>query len=496
MAIYSLIVSRVSRSDGRSALAAAAYRSGSRLHDKRTGQTFDYKRRKGITDSFITLPDYAPDWASDRLALWNEAEAAEKRKNSTVAREFMVALPAELSPEQRRELVQRFVCALVDVYGFAIDTAIHEPSKKGDDRNHHAHLLASSRVLTAEGFKEKTRVLDDSISGPKEITKIRKMWASFANEALEKARIDARIDHRSNVMIAADKKDEIEQLEKEATALEASASKINSFSDIKKGIKAVLPHLSALFVRNPVEKAALLREKIESLYSQVSILSQPILAHQGVVKTAIKRKEQERLAKELAAKHEAQRKRQIQKQLEEEKQRLEADRLAEIERVKRLELRSNKKTIQNQLSGIFEKNNCDKARIEPLVSAVLRLRKDVDLLRDNQTLNPNALMMMNPTFSQLRKLLNNSHEKRMLIKSLKENRLLDDDRLNSHDLYEYAKIILENDNMEIVESLLVFCAYEGALKEHELELKPEATKIEPEESEDDYHHNWNNGPSM
>lgn len=168
--------------------------------------------------------------------------------------------------------------------------------------------------------------------------------------------------------------------------------------------------------------------------------------------------------------------------------------MQKIERVKRQQLRSNEKIIQNQLDGIFEKNNCDKARIEPLVSAVLRLRRDVDLLRDNQTLNPNALMMINPTFSQLRKLLNNPNEKRMLVKSLKENGLLDDDRLNSHDLYEYAKVILENDNMEIVESLLVFCAFEGALKEPEPKL--EATKIEPEEPDDDRDYSWNNGPSM
>ena len=97
MAIYHLSVKTVSRSAGRSATGAAAYRSGERIVDERTGEVHDYTRKGGVLFSEIVTPVDAPEWAFDRSALWNAAEQAETRKNSTVAREFIVALPAELS---------------------------------------------------------------------------------------------------------------------------------------------------------------------------------------------------------------------------------------------------------------------------------------------------------------------------------------------------------------------------------------------------------------
>lgn len=195
MAIFHLSVKTISRSAGRSATAAIAYRSGEKVMDERTGLVHDYTRRRGVEHTEIFLPENAPAWASQREQLWNAAELAEKRKNSTVAREFEVALPAELNREQRLELVREFARDLVQRHGMAVDVAIHEPGKEGDHRNHHAHILCSTRRLTPEGFKDKTRELDDQKSG--EVSHWRERWAEMSNRHLENAGRKERIDHRS-----------------------------------------------------------------------------------------------------------------------------------------------------------------------------------------------------------------------------------------------------------------------------------------------------------
>ncbi len=195
MATYHLSAKTISRSQGRSATAAAAYRSGARIDDERTGLIHDYRRRRGVEASLLILPDGAPDWASDRARLWNAAEHAETRKNSTVAREFEIALPAELDAEQRQRLAADFARELVLRHGCAADVAIHRPGRAGDSRNHHAHLLLTTRRLTAAGFAEKTRELDDLKSG--EIGRWRARFAEVQNERLREAGVEARVDHRS-----------------------------------------------------------------------------------------------------------------------------------------------------------------------------------------------------------------------------------------------------------------------------------------------------------
>lgn len=195
MAIYHLCIKTISRSAGRSATAAIAYRAGEKVTDERTGLVHDYTRRSGIDDTELFLPENSPTWAEDRATLWNAAEMAEKRKNSTVAREFEVALPAELSRDQRLELVREFAGELVKRHGMAVDVALHEPGREGDKRNYHAHILCSTRRLTPEGFTEKTRELDDRKTG--EVDYWRARWAEIANIHLERAGIESRVDHRS-----------------------------------------------------------------------------------------------------------------------------------------------------------------------------------------------------------------------------------------------------------------------------------------------------------
>ena len=132
MATYHLSAKTISRSHGRCATAAAAYRSGVRITDERTGVIHDYQRRTGVEATFLLLPASAPDWGRDRARLWNAAELAETRKNSTVAREFEIALPAELDAEQRQRLAVDFARELVLRHGCAADVAIHRPGRAGD----------------------------------------------------------------------------------------------------------------------------------------------------------------------------------------------------------------------------------------------------------------------------------------------------------------------------------------------------------------------------
>ncbi len=195
MAIYHLSVKTISRSAGRSATAAAAYRAGVKIADERTGELHDYTRKGGIEYIELVLPAHEPDWATNREKLWNAAEQAETRKNSTVAREFEIALPSELSPEERRRLAVDFAKEIVARHGCAADVAIHAPGKGGDNRNHHAHILCSTRQLTQAGFTKKTRELDDKKTG--EIDRWRKRFAELQNERFQENGIASAVDHRS-----------------------------------------------------------------------------------------------------------------------------------------------------------------------------------------------------------------------------------------------------------------------------------------------------------
>ncbi len=195
MAIFHLSVKTISRSAGRSATAAAAYRAGVKITDERTGEIHDYQRRTGVESILLLLPANAPDWATDRAALWNAAEWAETRKNSTVAREFEIALPAELSTDERKLLAHAFARQIVERHGCAVDVAIHTPGKKGDDRNHHAHILLTTRRLTATGFTKKTRELDDLKTG--EIRWWREQFANMQNLYLFRHGHGTPVDHRS-----------------------------------------------------------------------------------------------------------------------------------------------------------------------------------------------------------------------------------------------------------------------------------------------------------
>jgi ATP-dependent exoDNAse (exonuclease V) alpha subunit len=211
MAIYFLNLKTFGRSGGSSAVSAAAYRSGERIKDERTGKTYDHTDRQDVMHKEIILPaEFAGDavsWARDRSSLWNTAESAESRINARVAREYLVALPAELSPTQQLQLARGFSQELSDRYRFGVDLTIHEPRNYpgSDPRNFHAHLLATTREVRIEGLGAKTTLewndakRRESGMGPaiNELLYVRERWAGVTNEALERAHVAARVDHRS-----------------------------------------------------------------------------------------------------------------------------------------------------------------------------------------------------------------------------------------------------------------------------------------------------------
>ena len=209
MAIYHLSVKPVSRGGGRSATAASAYRAAELVRDHTTGQTFDYSRKRGVEHAEIVLPTEAArrdiNWARDREGLWNAAERAENRSNSRVAREYELALPHELGKAQRLELVRAFAAEIANRHGVAVDFAIHAPHREGDTRNHHAHVLATTRVIEPGGLGEKATIEWSDTNrrkaklepAKKEIEAIRERWAQLSNERLHEHGIEARIDHRS-----------------------------------------------------------------------------------------------------------------------------------------------------------------------------------------------------------------------------------------------------------------------------------------------------------
>ena len=199
MAVYHFSAKTVSRSAGRSSTAAAAYRSGERIVDERTGEIHDYTRKGGVVDSLVVLPQGG---TMNRAELWNKVEAHHKRGDATVAREFVVALPAELDAAQRQELARTYARELADKYGVGVDLNVHAPGHEGDQRNHHAHILLTACYCGPTGTLGKKAVELDPIHcqrhGLANVVEVeREAWERHANQALEKAGQQARIDHRS-----------------------------------------------------------------------------------------------------------------------------------------------------------------------------------------------------------------------------------------------------------------------------------------------------------
>ncbi|WP_165191669.1 MobQ family relaxase [Caulobacter soli] len=180
MAQYRLEIQPFKRSEGRSSVAASAYRSASVLRDERLEMVFDYSAKGGVAFTGIMGPEDAPAALLDRERLWNAAEAADKRSDSRTAREILISLPHELSDDQRHALVRAFVAESLVAKGMIADYGVHYPDSHGDARNHHAHIMVTTRRVGPEGFGFKARDWDN----PDAVRALRLEWELIQNQHL------------------------------------------------------------------------------------------------------------------------------------------------------------------------------------------------------------------------------------------------------------------------------------------------------------------------
>jgi hypothetical protein len=218
MAIYHCTCKIISRGQGRSAVGAAAYRSGEKLYNEYDGIEHDYTKKGGVVYSEIMLCENAPKEYQDRQTLWNAVEQIEKSSKAQLAREYEVALPVELSREEQIKLVRDFAKENFVDNGMCVDFSIHDK----EDGNPHAHIMLTTRPIEQDnswGVKQKKEYILDK-NGQKQYDKkkqtykcktvkttnwdskeflqrSRESWAEKINQELEKKSLPQRIDHRS-----------------------------------------------------------------------------------------------------------------------------------------------------------------------------------------------------------------------------------------------------------------------------------------------------------
>jgi ATP-dependent exoDNAse (exonuclease V) alpha subunit len=190
MAIYHFSAKVFSRKSGASAVGKAAYRSGEDLYDRTIDETFNYAHRKNdISYKEIMTPDNVPKWAMDRQELWTKVEEIEKRKDSQLAREFVVALPCELSLDKNISIIKKYVADNFVSKGMIADIAIHD----AESHNPHAHVMLTMREITKEGFGKKNRQWNEKGN----LILWRKEWEEIVNDSLEENGINEKVDHRT-----------------------------------------------------------------------------------------------------------------------------------------------------------------------------------------------------------------------------------------------------------------------------------------------------------
>lgn len=217
MAIFHMSFSNISAGKGRSAIASAAYRSGKKLFDQKEGRSYFYARSV-MPESFILTPKNAPAWASDREKLWNEVERKDRRANSRYAKEFNVALPVELSEDEQKELLTKYVQENFVDEGMVADVAIH----RDHPDNPHAHVMLTNRPFNPDGTwglkSKRENILDENgkktYTGNSRFPRSRKVWlvdwdkkekinqwrhnwAVSVNQVLEQKNIPDRISEKS-----------------------------------------------------------------------------------------------------------------------------------------------------------------------------------------------------------------------------------------------------------------------------------------------------------
>lgn len=249
---------QVQRSSGRSSVAAAAYRSAERLIDERTGLVHDYTDKRGVEHSRIYTPENAPDWSRDRSALWNNAEMRETKSNAATAHELVVGFPHEFDPMQRREAGDAIAREIMERYNVAVDINYHQPSRKGDERNFHAHILFTTRSFDASRpdgwartkFRDLAHDRTDKITGQKyfdhagnatsrgalEVESLRKFSADEMNRIAERDRLAVRTEYLSFERRGIDR-EPTQKMGAEATKMEREG-KASDRGDMNRAIDA------------------------------------------------------------------------------------------------------------------------------------------------------------------------------------------------------------------------------------------------------------------
>lgn len=197
MSHYHYSVKIVSRSNGSNIVRKAAYNSRSKLADKSTKKSFDFKRKGEVLFSDILIPNNAPDWLEElvqsREDLWSSIERCESRKDSQLAREVVVALPHSIAFEAQKDLLLEFITKEFVARGMVADVSIHPAPEMGDQRNRHAHILLTTRAIDAEQFGKKKRSWNEK----QLLRDWRQSWALKLNEFFIKLGSVERVDHRS-----------------------------------------------------------------------------------------------------------------------------------------------------------------------------------------------------------------------------------------------------------------------------------------------------------
>ncbi|TAA10887.1 plasmid mobilization protein [Pseudoxanthomonas winnipegensis] len=199
MAIYHVSIKSFSRGKGQSSVAAAAYRAGFNLRDTTHKTTHKYGKRSGVVSQHMLAPNGSPRWCFDVRSFWDINEQHETRANARTAREVEVSLPQSLDGLQRKALALELGQLLVDRYQAAVLVAIHAPGRRGDQRNHHVHLLISARKVDANGLGKRACAEFDARqgAGATEMKILRGKIASTINAHLIMAGVEARVDHRT-----------------------------------------------------------------------------------------------------------------------------------------------------------------------------------------------------------------------------------------------------------------------------------------------------------
>lgn len=204
MALYLLSIKPISRTQNRSSVEAAAYRSAQKLYNEREDITHDFTRKKGVVHTEILLPENAPSGFSNREILWNAVEHAEKRRDSRTAREIVLALPRELTLETSKALVRKFVSVCFIPLGMCADICIHAGLNKNKNHkternktlphNPHAHILLTDRPVRDEGFCDKK---NPDWNSKQYLNQWRECWANLQNEVFIRKGLEIRVSHES-----------------------------------------------------------------------------------------------------------------------------------------------------------------------------------------------------------------------------------------------------------------------------------------------------------